>query len=172
MELSARKTISRNILTVRQTLGLSQIKFALLCGISRASLINIESTNTGYNLNLLDRILGFCNLSMEKLSMQEFTLPDNFREKLIELYKNNSAVYVILNSKPPITYAVKEKLLKGNFLNTPKEINQIKTFFEGLGWSFNGPSIQNTLKRMPQFISIEQHKTKKNTNLYSKKLIA
>jgi len=60
-------------------------------------------------------------------------------------------------------------MLSTNFLNTPKETNEIKRFFSDTGWEFKGNSISNALKRMPSLIEIRANPIKKNTNIYSKK---
>lgn len=167
--MSIRQLIGRNVKLIRAALALSQGNFALVAGISRASLINIESGTNGYNLNLLDKILLFSEFRLENLSKSDFTVPNNYREKLISHYRNEPTIFLILNKKPSIVYSIEHKLLGSSFFDTPKEIHQIKDFFEKLGWSFQGTSIQNALKRMPDKINIEDHDTKKNTFLYSKK---
>lgn len=168
MKMGIRQIIGRNVKSIRTSLGLSQGNFALVIGISRASLINIESGVNGYNLNLLDKILMFSDFKLEELSKPDFITPKNYREKLIEHYKNEPTIFLILNKKPSIVYSIEYKLLSSTFFNTPKEINQIKDYFDKLGWSFQGTSIQNALKRMPDKVKIEKHPTKKSTFLYSK----
>ena len=168
METIVRKIIGRNIKSLRETLGLSQIKFALAAGVSRASIINIESGKTGYNVDLLDEILSFSTFTIEDLCKQNFSIPTDFRDKLASHYRDRLEIYGILNEKPTIVYAIKYKLLEGTFLETPKEINEIRIYFENLGWEFKGTSIQNALKRMPKLISIQKHPTKGNTFKYLK----
>jgi hypothetical protein len=85
-----------------------------------------------------------------------------------KLYKHSEFSH-ILNCSPEIVYAIEFKLLKSDFIDQPKEISQIKSFFERFGWKYSGTSISNALKRMPDLIEIRQHETKKNTNIYLKK---
>lgn len=169
METTVRKIIGKNTKTIRETLGLSQIKFALVTGISRASIVNIESGKNGYNVNLLDSILSFSRFNMEELSKQNMVIPSKYREFLISHYRDKLDVYAILSERPTIVFAVKFKLLNDSFFETPKEINEIKVFFEDFGWIFLGTSIQNTLKRMPKAILMQDHPTKENTFVYSKR---
>ncbi|TDE13215.1 MULTISPECIES: helix-turn-helix domain-containing protein [Dyadobacter] len=171
METSVRKIIGRNVKALREALGLSQMKFAILIGMSRASVINIESGKNGYNLNLLDNILTFSNYRLEDITKQSFEMPENIREILAEHYKESLDLYATLTEKPTIVYAINYRLMKSHFLDHPKEINEIKVFFENIGWSFKGTSIQNALKRMPQLILIEKHKLKENTFVYSKRCL-
>jgi transcriptional regulator with XRE-family HTH domain len=166
---SSRKLIGRNVKAIRKALGLSQLTFSILTGISKASIINIESGKKGYNLNLLDNIIAFSRYSLNDLSNPEFIPENDLREILAKIYKNHPTYFKILNQTPEIVYAVINKLLKDDFLNSPKEINDVKKYFEQFGWFYKGPSISNALKRMPKLVEINKHSIKKNTNIYLKK---
>jgi hypothetical protein len=131
------------------------------------SRLNIESGNTGYNLNLLENIISFSTYPLSELSEKDFAPPTDLREKLIEKYEGDLK-YSILSKKPTIVYAIKYKLLRSNFIDEFKETNEIKKFFEQFGWSFEGPSITNALMRMPKIIEIKRHESKGSTNLYRK----
>ena len=93
------------------------------------------------------------------------------KEKLIEIHKKDKPDLInLLSKKPLIVYAIKYELLETDFIQSPKEINEIKNFFqEKYGWDFIGSSISNALKRMPELIEIKSHVSKKNTNVYLKK---
>lgn len=169
MENTARKTIGRNVKKLREALDLSQLKFAELTGISRATVINIEGGKAGFNLSLIEKILDFTSYSIEELSKENFKTRNDLREELAIKYKDNSAIYVILSKKPTIKFAIVYKLLNTNILDKPKEINAIAKFFKTLGWLYLGTSIQNQLKKMNDEILIQIHPNKKGTNLYSKK---
>ena len=169
METTVRKIIGANVKSLRETLGLSQIKFAILTGISRASIVNIESGKSGYNLNLIDSILTFSNYNIEDITKQNFHLPSDFREILTEHYKENLDIYAALKEKPTIVYAIKYRLMQSSFLEQPREISEIRAFFGEMGWNFLGTSIQNALRRMPSSILIEKQDGKENTFLYSKR---
>jgi len=160
---------SVNVIELRDALGLSQKDFALLVNISAPTLVNIESGKKSFKVSSIDGILDFTKISLQDLSKVNFMPPKNLREKLIQLYKDDISVSVILNKEPSISYCVKYKLLNTDFLDTPKETNQIRLFFEKIGWFFKGNSIHTTLKRMPDLIEIRKHETKGNTNIYIKK---
>lgn len=161
--------IGKNIKTIRESIGLSQKDFSILVDVSRASLIKIEAGDTGYRLNLLDGIIGFTKFNLSELSKENFHVPDNYRGKLLKVYRDNADVSVILNQQPTLVYCIKYNLLSGDFLNTPKEIRQITKFFADLGLVFGGNSIQIALKRMADLIEIKKHETKGNTNTYAKR---
>ena len=160
---------SANVIELRDALGLSQKDFALLANISAPTLVNIESGKKSFKVSSLDGILDFTKITLQDLSKINFRPPINFREKLIEIYKDDLSASVILNKEPSISYCVKHKLLNTKFLDTPKETNEIRLFFEKIGWFFKGNSIHTTLKRMPDLIEIRKHETKGNTNVYIKK---
>lgn len=127
------KIIGRNVKSLREALDLSQLKFAELTDLSRATIINIESGKTGYNLNLIDKILAFTNYKIEDLSKENFIVRKDIRNELADKYSDSASVYVILNKKPTIKYAVMHKLFPSKFLDTPKEINEITKFFRKFG---------------------------------------
>ncbi len=169
MEKSVSQIIGTNIKALRLSLGLSQIKFAIATKLSRASIVNIESGKTGYNLNLLDPILDFLNMGLEDLTKSNLTLPYGFRAELEKHHRNNPEVHPFLSEQPPLVYAVKQVLLKSDLLDMPREIHEISSFFTSLGWKYRGTSIQNTLKRLPAQIAIQPHPAKRNTFIYRKK---
>ena len=169
MERTIRKIIGANVKALREASGLSQIKFAILTGLSRASIVNIETGRAGYNIDLLNDILAFYNYKLEDISRDYMRIPDNLRDILAKYHKDDLGRWVTLSEKPTIAYAIKYRLLKTPFLDNPKEISEIKFFFDQIGWRFLGTSIQNALKRMPNLIIVENHPTKANTYMYSRR---
>ncbi|SEL89155.1 helix-turn-helix domain-containing protein [Parapedobacter koreensis] len=164
------KIIGENVAEIRDAIGLSQKDFASLAGISRATLVNIESGNKPIKVVSLDKIAGFSTIGLDKLSKRGFKPPDNLREKLLQLYKNSPEIYVILSGTPSIPYIIKYRVLKIDFLNTPKERGKIVKFVDdNYGWKITGNSLTNALKRMPDLIKIEPHPSKGGTNVYSRK---
>ncbi|RZJ76914.1 MAG: XRE family transcriptional regulator [Flavobacterium sp.] len=159
--------ISKNIIELRDALGLSQKDFALLAHISTSTLVNIESGKKSFRLKSLDGIINFSTVEMEELSKVDFQPPENLRETLTKIYKSEPDVYVILSREPSIPYCIKYKMLSTNFLDTPKETNEIKSFFSKQGWNFKGNSLHTALKRLPLLIKIAAHPKKEATNLYS-----
>lgn len=160
--------VGANIKAIRKVLGLSQLNFSIVTGLSKASIINIESGKKGYNLKLLENITSFTKYSLNDLSNRYFKPEVNLREKLGKLYKRSEFSH-ILNCTPEIVYAIEFKLLKSDFIDQPKEISQIRSFFEKLGWKYNGTSISNAMKRRPDLVEIRKHENKGNTNIYLKK---
>ncbi|MGX5689452.1 helix-turn-helix domain-containing protein [Arcticibacter tournemirensis] len=170
MELLSREIIGRNVKYLREASGLSQHSLSLVTDLSKRSIANIESGKSGYNLDLLDKILAFFNIKLDELCKDGIIVPYNFREKLTIHHKRmGSPAIEILSETPTIVYAIKFKLINSHFIDEPKEISQIATFFEDLGWKFKGTSISNALKRMPDYIDIQNHEVKKNTHVYRRK---
>jgi transcriptional regulator with XRE-family HTH domain len=153
---------------MRKCLDLSQLNFALLTGISKPSVINIESGKTDYSLGLLEKITQFADCSLTDLSSNHFVPDVNLREKLAKKYEKDTR-YEILQRKPSIVYAIQFKLLKSDFLDSYRETNEITHYFETHGWLFKGTSITNALSRMSDLIEVKPHASKNNTNLYIRK---
>ncbi|GAA3989623.1 helix-turn-helix domain-containing protein [Mucilaginibacter dorajii] len=161
--------ISTNVIELRDALGLSQKDFALLAHISPSTLVNIESGRKSFRIKSLDGIINFTTIKLEDLSKRNFAPPKNLREILTQKYKAVPAIHVILSREPSIPYCIKYKMLPTNFLNTPRETNEIKRFFSDIGWNFKSNSLHTALKRMPKVIEIKRHETKGNTNFYQKR---
>jgi transcriptional regulator with XRE-family HTH domain len=167
---TSRNIIGKNIKSARNLLGLSQLNFSMLTSLSKTTIVNIESAKTGYNLDLLENIINFLDCTLSEISSKDFEPNEKLKEVLTIKYKFSRPDYVeILNKAPKIVYAIKFKLLKGDFIDSPKETNEIKEYFEKFGWKYRGSSISNALQRMPKNISVRNHEKKANTKLYQKK---
>lgn len=169
MAKSDKELIGRNIKLLRNAAGLSQHDLSTLINISKRTIANIESGKTRHSLDVLDEILSFFNFRLEELRSSDIVIPVAFREHLIAYHTKKKTLSTLLTKSPTIVYAIEYKLLEGDFLNTAKEIGQIKLFFEKLGWYYSGPSISNALSRMTNSIQVRKHEFKKNTNVYLKK---
>lgn len=169
MSTFSRSILGTNIKNLRLNLGLSQLKFGEITGLSKPTIINIESGKKDYSLGMIDKIASFSGYSLSDLANNNFSPDFDIREKLLKKYQKDT-YFTILNTRPEIVYAIKYKMLTTDFLENPKEINEIKNFFsKQYGWDFIGTSISNALKRMPDLIDIQPHSTKRNTNVYLKK---
>jgi transcriptional regulator with XRE-family HTH domain len=169
MSKLSRDIIGNNVRAIRKKLGLSLLNFSILTELSKATIVNIETGKKGYNLNIIDNIIKFTKISLKELSDENFAPQDDFRERLLALYTKHNDFYAILNKKPEILYAINNKLIVGEFLTSPKEIRDIRSYLLTFGWDYNGTSISIALKRMSSLITIEPHPTKKSTFVYSKK---
>lgn len=161
--------IARNIKELRDSLGLSLKGFSELGDISPATLVNIESGKKSFRFKSLERISKITGVSLQELLKETFSPPKNLREKLIRKFQPDIEISVILNAPPTLQYSIKQKVLSTEFLNTPREINDIKIFLSNKGVDYKGNSIHTTLKRMTDIIEIEIHPKKKGTFIYSKK---
>lgn len=163
-----KKTIGNNVKLLREALGLSQVDFSHLVEVSPGTITNLEYGRAPNSLNTLEKLLIFFNIEMNDLLYREISIPADFRESFINEHKTNKELLNLLHKRPTIVYAIKFKLLKSNFLDKPREIGEVKAYFEKFGWMFLGTSISNALKRMPDLIEIKKHPTKLNTNVYSR----
>lgn len=170
MEKSDKELIGRNIKLLRNAAGLSQHDLSTLIDISKRTIANIESGKTRHSLDVLDEILSFFNCNLEDIRSKEIILPIDFRERLISYHSTNKTLSNLLTKSPTIVYAIEFKLLKSDFIDQPKEISQIKSFFQKLGWTYKGTSISNALRRRPDLIEIRKHESKGNTNVYLRRV--
>lgn len=166
---SSIEIISKNIIKLRDSLGISLKGFSELGNISPATLVNIESGEKSFRLKSLEKINEVTGVSLQELLGENFSPSKNLREKLIKKYAKNTEISVILNAPPTLQYSIKHKVLSTDFLISPKEINDIKIFLAEKGISHKGNSIHTALKRMPDLIKIEPHPSKKGTFVYSKR---
>jgi len=161
--------ISRNVIEVRDALGLSQKKFSELINISTPTLVNIESGKKSFRLKTLEEITNKIGISLSELSTENFKPSKSLRERLLKRYEKDPSIFVILSGNPSIAYVLKYKILNTTFLNEPRETNEIKRFLIKNGFLFKGNSLHQTMKRSPSLFQIKPHPEKKNTFLYSKK---
>lgn len=171
MAKSDKELIGKNIKLLRNAAGLSQHDLSTLIDISKRTIANIESGKTRHSLDVLDEILSFFNCDLEDIRSKEVVVPIDFREQLIAYHARNKTLSNLLTKSPTIVYAIEFKLLKSDFLDSPKEIGQIKLFFEKLGWQYSGPSISNALSRRNELIEIRKHESKGNTNVYLRRVM-
>ncbi|WP_461791637.1 helix-turn-helix domain-containing protein [Pedobacter sp.] len=164
-----RTVFGRNVKSLREALGISQHDFSSLIDISKRTLASIEAGATNISIDLLSVISSFFNISIDNLADSKLIVPHNFSEIIREVHKNKTSYLIILNKRPNLTYAINNILLVADFIEKPKEINEIKLFFEKHGWEYLGTSISNALKRQEGKIKIEPHPTKKRTFVYSKR---
>lgn len=163
------KIIGRNVKALREAIGLSQHDFALVTDLSKRTIANIEAGNIK-RTEVIDVILVFFNLKMLTIGKEDYKVPENFRDSNIRYHKKiNSTAIEILIKKPTIVYAIKFKLLNNRFFETPREIWEIRNFFQNYDWDYNSSGITNALQRMPELVEVQTHANKKNTNLYVRK---
>lgn len=161
-------TLSKNIKALREAFGLSQKDFSILVNISTSTLINIESGKKSFKYETIKRIAFITLLTIDQLESEAFVVKKTLKEELITLYENDPEKIVLLTSKPSIFYVLKHNIIDGSFLDTPKEINEIRKYLMDLGFHYKGNSLQAALRRIPEIIRYEKHPIKKGTFLYSK----
>ena len=74
-----RKIIGKNIKSLREASGLSQLDFSHLVDISRRSIANIEAGEGSSNLDLLDKIFTFFSVKISDALKKEIQISINFR---------------------------------------------------------------------------------------------
>lgn len=156
-----------NVKLLRKAIGVSQLDFAILIDISKRSVANIEAGITSNNMEVVSKICSFYNIGINDLNDLNYKIPDDFRDKIIKHHKNNIIYFNIINKQPKIFFSIEKNLLNSTFLDKPKEINEIKLFFEKMGINYRSSSLSNALKGNKN-IKIDTHPNKKGTFIYSK----
>ena len=162
------ESIGRNIKTIRKTLGLSLKSFSELTGVSKSTIVNIENNHVGLKIDTVNKLLFFTGFTTDDVNKKGFTVPVNFRETLVDRFKDVPQILHFFTNKPTIKNAIDEKLKDSDFFQVGREINEIVSFFEDFGWIYKGTSIQNELKKH-QNVKIKNHSSKKGTFIYLKK---
>jgi len=145
------KAIGGNIKRMRIAADLSQHELASLIPISKRSIAKIEAGNPNLSIAKMNILLDFFNLpSSTDLSNDNLLIEKKFRAQLAYHHKKLHPEYLkLLTKTPSIVYAIDYELLESDFLKKPKQIHEIRSFFEELGWEFKGPSLTNALLRKP-----------------------
>ena len=158
----------KNIREIRKSLNLSVKRFSELTGISKATIVNIEQGHTGLKVATVKKLIAFTNFSFDEVDNEIFTVPKNLKKQLFENHKNNLALRQFFLVKPKIIVAINDELVGNNLFKKYREIQEIVYFFESLGWTILGTSLQNELKKHPKVTWIN-HPTKGNTYQYKLK---
>jgi transcriptional regulator with XRE-family HTH domain len=169
MELT-KKALSKNIAELIDATGLSDEDFALLCEVSRATISNIKNGKTTGTIKTLNKIVGFTQIAIDKLTKPGFIPPIDLRERLQKKYKNDITKSVILNKTPSVPYVVKFRVFQTSFLNEYRERKELITFIKDTyGWEVNPNTLTTNLKRMEKVLDIKEHPNKKIGYVYRKK---
>lgn len=170
MANSKQYIIIQNLNQLIDASGLSDLSFSNMLEISIRKLRYIKSGKANLKLADIEIFADFFGISTFNLSKSNIKIGTNFRNKLLEKYKNKYEYRVEFEKTPSITFAIRYYLINSPEFLTSKEVKDIRLILENImGWKYSSPSLSNALKRMPDLIKIEPHPTKKGTFVYSKK---
>ncbi|TYR36704.1 helix-turn-helix transcriptional regulator [Sphingobacterium phlebotomi] len=158
----------KNLRAIRKSLNLSIKRFSELTGVSRATIVNVEQGHTGLKIKTMERLISFTNFTVERVSSPKFKIPTDIQTQLFLIHKNDLAKREYFMKRPKILDAVDKGLIDSDYFKSPREINEIVSYFADMGWKILGTSLQNELKKHPN-VQVDPHPTKKNTNVYSRK---
>jgi len=163
--------IGNNIKRLRFATDLSQHELSSLIPISKRSIAKIEAGNPNLSLAKINILVDFFNLSSSiDLSNEVLPIANDVRKQLANHHKKSHPEYIgLLTKTPSIIYAIDYELLPSKFLNKPRQIHEIKSFFAELGWDFLSSSLTNALLRKSKQIVSTKLPGVKDINLYSKK---
>lgn len=159
-----------NLTKLINSLGLSDHDFALLCDISRATLVKLKSGKSIGSPTTLNKISSFTHIPLIDLNDSRFEPSRNLREKLIIYYKNDLSKSIILSKPPTIPYILLNEVLNTTFLDQYRERHEILSFIEKkLGYSIEPNTLTKSLNRMEEKILREPARGKNKGYQYKRK---
>ncbi|HMU04942.1 MAG TPA: helix-turn-helix transcriptional regulator [Saprospiraceae bacterium] len=162
--------LQKNIVEVRDAIGLTQDGFALLCSFSRTTLTDIENGKKLPSLTTLNKISDFTTIGIDKLAKRNYRPQVDLREKLQKKYTNDSTKSVLLDKTPSIPHIVKYRLLKTDFLSKFRKRKEILAYIkDNYGWDVNPNSLTTNLKRLDDVLVIKPNPDENRGNIYKKK---
>lgn len=162
--------IRKNLFTLLDYSGLTDINFANLLGVSDKQVKRIKKGEAEFSIDNINKASNFFQKSLANINNKEISLSFDYRDKLTEIHKNNSEYSTFLQNRPSISYAINFELLNNtNFLRGKLEVKTIKQIFKTRGWIFASSYISLAMQRNVVLVKTEPHPTKKGTFVYSKR---
>jgi transcriptional regulator with XRE-family HTH domain len=162
--------IKKNLFTLLDYSGLTDINFANLLGVSDKQIKRIKKSEAEFSIDNINKACDFFHKSLANINNKEIDLSFNYRDKLTEFHKSNSEYSAFLQNRPTINYAINFELLNNpSFLRGKLEVKSIKQIFKERGWVFASSYISLAMQRNIILIKTEPHPTKKGIFVYSKK---
>ena len=161
--------IRTNIFKLIDSVGISDISFAYILGISDKQLKRIKKQEAEFTLENINKACDFFALSVSKLNSKHLKIDHRLREQLAVKHKNNTEYMHLLSVRPTITYAIKYFLLNDEaFREEGLTVGQVRHVLEEKGWAYSSPYISGSMSRNSDIIEIIGTKTVKGkeANIY------
>lgn len=159
----------KNIRAIRKILNLSVKLYSELTGVSQTTIVNIEQGHTGLKVETMKKLIAFTEYTIDQVSSSNFQVPNNLKEELFFKFKDDHHIRDFFMNEPKILDAINQNLVNSKFFESFVETNEIVQYFKDKGLKISGTSLQNELKKHKE-VEIIEHPSKKNTNLYRRKL--
>jgi transcriptional regulator with XRE-family HTH domain len=167
--------VGKRVKEFREKLGLSHAYFAKGCGLSKGTIVTIESGKAGYIIDSLLAITYFLGMELEEIldPAIETLSRDVVVERMIAFHKQHrSKAYLILNKKPRLSNILKERLLQSDFLLEPREIGEIVAYCkEEYQIELESSSVSNAMKKLKEEELIKIIRSPKGRNKLYKKVL-
>jgi len=159
----------KNIRAIRKMLNLSVKLYSELTGVSQTTIVNIEQGHTGLKVETMKKLIAFTEYSIDQVSSSNFQVPYNLKEELFSKFKDDHQIRDFFMNEPKILDAINQNLINSKFFESYVETNEIVQYYKDKGLKISGTSLQNELKKHKE-VEVIDHPSKKNTNLYRRKL--
>ena len=164
------KRIKRNILSLVDFSGLTDISFAYLLGVSDKQIKRIKKDEAEFSISDINKACDFFMKSFEEINNIDLQYESNYRKNLMEAHSGNYEYVKLLTDRPSITYAIKYELLKTKVI--PKNgigVNEIKKIFDSYNWVYSSAYISLALKRNIKLFTVSPNPNRKGSFLYHKR---
>jgi transcriptional regulator with XRE-family HTH domain len=125
-----KKEIGGRIRKLRELLSLTQLQLGKAVKISKGTIASMES-GKGFTGDYLLAVVHFFSMDLSEFTQYNQTLPDELELRTrIKKYhqKNKSTAYKILDEEPNLNAIIEFRLIKGDFLKTPRTVNEIVNY--------------------------------------------
>jgi transcriptional regulator with XRE-family HTH domain len=159
----------KNVRAIRKMLNLSVKQYSELTGVSQTTIVNVEQGHMGLKVETMQKLIAFTEYSIDQVSSLNFQVPTNLKEELFLKFKDDHQIQDFFMNEPKILDAINQNLVNSKFFESFVETNKIVQYFKNKGLKISGTSLKNELKKHKE-VEIIEHPSKKNTNLYRRKL--
>ena len=126
--------IRKNLFTLLDYSGLTDINFANPLGVFDKQVKRIKKGDAGFSIDNINKACDFFHKSLASINNKEISLDFNYRDKLIEVHKRNPEYSTFLQNRPTINYAITFELLHNPIFDRGKlEVKVIKQIFKDKG---------------------------------------
>ena len=147
--------IRTNIFKLIDSVGISDISFAYILGISDKQLKRIKKQEADFTLENINKACDFFALSVSKLNSKHLKIDHRLREQLAVKHRNNTEYNIHINIKPSLPHAIKTVLLNDKtFREEGLTVSQIGRVFEKIGWVYSSSYISGSMSRNSDIIEI------------------
>lgn len=166
---TTKKNIGKRIKTLRKYLNIEQQELADATNISKGTINSIEN-GIGFTGDYIIAISFFFGMELSELvSTLPIPLELELKDKIRKFRKKHGLPSLtLLNKTPEIKIAIEHRLLRSNFFDTSRTIQEIIIRCAEDDFKYNSSSVSNVMKELVAEKKIERILSGKKNFLYRK----